>query len=259
MIPKIIHFCWLSGERYPEKIRRCIESWKRYLPDYEIMLWDTERFDVNSISWTRQAFKAKKYAFAADYIRLYAVYNYGGIYFDSDVEVLKSFDEFLDLPYFVCSEVFGHFVELAAFGAEKGCGWVKDCMEYYQNRDFIRPDGTFDFEVQPKIAGEIINRKYEWVSIENPSEFDPDPSKFCILPCDWFGAHPIIDGKCVYKVTENTHSVHQFANSWCDDEYPGGLLHKLYYKITKKNWHLLERYFQWYDPQKMQNKQEDQK
>ena len=83
MIPKIIHLCWLSGDEYPPMIKKCIESWKRYLPDYEIMLWDTKRFDVNSVLWTKQAFECKKYAFAADYIRLYALYHYGGIYLDS--------------------------------------------------------------------------------------------------------------------------------------------------------------------------------
>ena len=120
MIPKVIHLCWLSGDPYPPMIQSCIETWKKYCPDYDIMLWDTKQFNVNSIPWTKQAFEAKKFAFAADYIRLYAVYNYGGIYLDSDVEVLKSFDDVLELPYFVCQEVDSNSIELAAFGAEKG-------------------------------------------------------------------------------------------------------------------------------------------
>lgn len=99
MIPKIIHLCWLSGDPYPPKIQKCLESWKKFLPEYEVMLWDGNRFDLNSSSWVAQAF-AKKYAFAADYIRMYALYHYGGIYLDSDVEVLKSFDELLTLPLF---------------------------------------------------------------------------------------------------------------------------------------------------------------
>ena len=88
-IPKIIHLCWLSGDPYPEKIQTCIDSWKKNLPDWEIMIWDTNKFDVNSTEWTKQAFAEKKYAFVADYIRFYALYNYGGVYLDSDVEVLK--------------------------------------------------------------------------------------------------------------------------------------------------------------------------
>ena len=83
MIPKIIHYCWLSGEPIPWQLQICMASWKKYLPEYEFVMWDTQRFDINSLLWTKQAFEAKKYAFAADYIRLYAVYTYGGIYLDS--------------------------------------------------------------------------------------------------------------------------------------------------------------------------------
>lgn len=86
MIPKKIHFCWLSGDEFPPLIQYCIDTWEKVLPDYEIILWDTKRFDINSIAWVKEAFEAKKYAFAADYIRLYAVYTEGGIYLDSDVE-----------------------------------------------------------------------------------------------------------------------------------------------------------------------------
>ena len=101
MIPKIIHLCWLSGDPYPTEIKKCLDTWKKYLPNYEIWVWDTKRFDINSTIWTKQAFEANKYAFAADYIRLFALYNYGGIYLDSDVLVYKSFDPLLNLPYFI--------------------------------------------------------------------------------------------------------------------------------------------------------------
>src|SRR5690606_40794226 len=103
MIPKKIHFCWLSGDEYPDLIKKCVNTWKEKLPDYEFILWDTNRFDLDSNIWVKQAFETKKYAFAADYIRLYAVYNYGGIYLDTDVEVIKSFEDLLDLPYFIVS------------------------------------------------------------------------------------------------------------------------------------------------------------
>ena len=102
MIPKIIHFCWLSDDPYPQEIQRCLDSWKKILPDYESWKWDRKRFDINAIPWTKEAFEAKKYAFAADYIRLYALYNYGGIYMDMDVEVLKTFNPFLKLSTMIC-------------------------------------------------------------------------------------------------------------------------------------------------------------
>ena len=107
MIPKIIHLCWLSNENYPTKIKQCIKSWEKYLPEYKIMLWDTKRFNLEESIWVKQAFEKKKYAFAADYIRFYALYNYGGIYLDSDVEILKSFDNLLQYPYFMGAEKAG--------------------------------------------------------------------------------------------------------------------------------------------------------
>ena len=211
------------------------------------MLWDTNRFDVNILPWTKQAFEAKKYAFVADYIRFYAVYNYGGIYLDSDVEVIRSFDEFLHLPYFVCSEAVPTSVELAAFGAEKGVPWVKDAMDYYKDKKFIQADGEKSMTPMPYLMGEMIRQKYQWTPIENISQFDPDPAKFCILPLEWFGAHPCdsVNGSRYY-ITENTHSIHHYANSWGEEPYQGGLLHKLYYKITGKNWRLDDKHFKLY-------------
>lgn len=247
MIPKIIHLCWLSGDPYPRKIQFCIDSWKKYLPDYEIMLWDTNRFDVNSTLWTKQAFEAKKYAFVADYIRFYAVYNYGGIYLDSDVEVIRSFNGLLNLPYFVCSEAVPTSVELAAFGAEKGTAWVKDAMEYYEGRAFIQEDGERAMTPMPIVMGEHLRKKYQWTPIEDLSKFDPDPSKFCVLPLDWFGAHPSDpENGTRYHITANTHSIHHYANSWTEEEYKGGLLHKWFYKIFGIDWRMLDRTFKLY-------------
>jgi mannosyltransferase OCH1-like enzyme len=254
MIPKLIHMCWLSADPYPEKIEFCIASWKKYLPDYEIMLWDTNRFDVNSLPWTKQAFEAKKYAFAADYIRLYAVYNYGGIYLDSDVEVIKPFDDLLDLPYFIGTEAASEGVEMAAFGAEKGTHWLRDAMEYYEGRDFILENGEKSMTPMPLIVGDLIRKKNGWTIIGSPSEFDPDPSKVCVFPQDWFNAHPWITDRLVYKVTENTYCIHHFANSWTEYEYDGGPLHKLYFKVTGKDWKFRKNRFDLYGQKKSKNK-----
>ena len=99
MIPKVIHLCWLSGDKYPAAIQRCIDTWHKNLPDYDIWIWDAHRFDLQSSRWVRQAYEAKKYAFAADYIRLYALYNYGGIYLDSDVLIFEDLQEMYNLPF----------------------------------------------------------------------------------------------------------------------------------------------------------------
>ena len=233
MIPKIVHLCWLSGDPYPQKIQYCIDTWKKYCPDYEIMLWDTKRFDVNSMPWTKQAFEAKKYAFAADYIRLYAIYNYGGIYLDSDVEVLKSFDDLLHLPYFAGIEARPDGIEMAAFGAEKGTGWVKYMLDYYENRNFVLEGGRLDTVPMPEIMGKRIRNKFYWTLIDTPEEFDSDPSRFCLFSRDWFCAHPRDpEFGLRYYITENTYCIHHFANTWRLDMKSRGPLHRLFFKVT---------------------------
>lgn len=170
MIPKIIHLCWLSKEQYPTDIQICLDSWKKKLPDYEIWLWDTERFDINSTLWTKQAFENRKYAFAADYIRLYALYNYGGIYMDSDVFVYKSFNDLLILPYFIGQDYERAF-EPAIIGAEKGTKWIKQVLERYKNRCFVRPDGSFDTEPLPRVFYHQLVGKYNFIKLHKLLEY----------------------------------------------------------------------------------------
>lgn len=145
MIPKIIHYCWFSGDKKPALIRKCIRSWKKYLPDYEIRCWDGNSFDFDSVQFTREAMSVKKYAAAADYIRLYALYNYGGIYLDSDVEVFRSLDSFLDNTFFSGYEFFDKYeIEAGILGSVKGFPYLKECMEYYETTPFIHDDGIYD-------------------------------------------------------------------------------------------------------------------
>lgn len=247
--------CWFGSDPYPKKIRYCIDSWKKYLPDYKVILWDTERFDINSLAWTREANDAGKYAFMADYVRFYALYNYGGIYLDCDVEMIDSFDDLLDLPYFVGNEAYPSSIELSAFGAEKGLAWLKDAMDYYVDRHFIKENGERDMVPLPFVMWPILSQKYEIVHIDDPSEFDPDPSRICVFPQDWFNANPWAeDNGFRYHVTEKTRCIHHFANSWLDTPYEGGRLHKLYYKLTGKDWKLSDKRFRLYGKQKYKTK-----
>lgn len=152
MIPKVIHYCWLSGDDFPPLIKKCINTWKIKLPDYEIICWDKSQFDVNSVLWVKEAYEAKKYAFASDYIRFYVLYNYGGIYLDSDVEVIRSFDNLLNNHSFIGYENVSGLLEPAVIGAEKGTNWCKSAMEYYKNKSFS--------ESTPPVAPLIINNLF---------------------------------------------------------------------------------------------------
>lgn len=212
MIPKRIHYCWLSDDVMPEKLQRCLDSWKKYLPDYEIIRWDLKRFPLEQNIWVKQAFERKKYAFAADYIRLYALAMEGGIYLDSDVEVLKSFDGLLHLPYFVCKENSPQGIEAAVIGAEAGTPWVAKCLEYYNGKAFVKDDGKECTTVLPKILEECINKNFSVIQIDNALNFVVAKEILCVLPMDYFSPKNYVTKKIL--ITENTYSIHHFAGTW---------------------------------------------
>ena len=212
MIPKIIHYCWLSDDPFPMSIVRCIESWKRFMPYYEFKKWDLQLFSLEKSEWVRQAYEAKKYAFAADYIRLYALYTEGGIYLDCDVEVLKSFDNLLRLPYFICKENSPQGVEAATIGAEKGCPWIGKCLNYYEKRSFLGETGKQDMQVLPSIIVKTLNNFYEIKYVSGIEYFDPSPRVVCILPSDFFSPKSYVSKRI--KKTEHTYSIHHFAGTW---------------------------------------------
>ena len=212
MIPKIIHYCWLSGDPYPENIQRCIDSWKRILPDYEIILWDTNRFDLSSSKWVQQAFESKKYAFAADYIRMYALYYHGGIYLDSDVEVLKPFDDLLHLPYFIGQENTPSGIEAATIGSEKGWPLAKLMLDRYDSKNFRSEDGHMDLRSLPYMLRRCIEFNYRYNPIDNIPQFDFDEKVINVFPVDFFSPKKWNTGTIV--ITPNTYSIHHFAASW---------------------------------------------
>lgn len=211
MIPKIIHLCWLSGDPFPDKIQKCVDSWKRILPDYEICLWDKNRFKLDDVPWVKEAYSAKKYAFAADYIRCYALYTYGGVYLDSDVEVLKRFDDLMEKPYFMCFENSEGAIEAATIGAEKGHGLFEKMLDYYRDRHFINRQGSYDTTTIPDIMGDIISRQYKIKPIESPDEFDESAETLCVYPKDYFS--PMVDEELLF-LTKRTYSIHHYAGSW---------------------------------------------
>lgn len=212
MIPKIIHFCWLSNDPYPQIIDKCIKSWEKNLNGYELRLWNFDRFPRGKSKWVDDAFDNRKFAFAADYIRAYALFHEGGIYLDSDVEVLKNFDEFLHLPYFFGQESDSGKIEAAVMGAEKGFQLFGDMLDYYDSRSFIKGDGTFDTKPMPSILNEKVSKYGERTGINKISQFNNDPDKFYVFTPDYFSPIHIVNLQL--EKTENTVSIHHFAGSW---------------------------------------------
>ncbi|WP_303642161.1 glycosyltransferase family 32 protein [uncultured Duncaniella sp.] len=156
MIPKIIHYCWLSEDPMPQELIKCVDTWHKYLKGYRFIKWDFSIFPKGKSRWVDQAFEKRKYAFAADYIRLYALYHHGGIYLDSDVEVLKSFDAFLELDDMICYENSPRKgLEVAAIGVSKNRKWVKQCLDYYSDKSFDLGNGILDTKVMPEVVKDI--------------------------------------------------------------------------------------------------------
>lgn len=218
MIPKVIHYCWLSDEPYPEGIKACMYSWKKYLPDYEFKLWNFSRFDIESSLWVKTAFYAGKYAFAADYIRVYALYHYGGIYLDCDVEVLKSYNDLLHLPYFIGKEKSESIIEAATIGFEQGHPLLRYMLDYYQDRPFYTKGQTdndkwhFDILAMPAIFLEQINLHFRLKEIQIVEEFDFDQNVISIFPADYFS--PKSWETRELQITSQTYSIHHFSGSW---------------------------------------------
>ncbi len=210
MIPRIIHLCWLSGDDFPDSIKKCIESWHEHLPDYEIWLWDTKRFDIHSTKWTEQAYEAKKYAFAADYIRLYALYNYGGIYLDSDVIVYKSFNDLLQLPYFIGEDLV-HCFEPAIIGAEPHLPWVKDVLDRYEGLEFINSEGNYNMRGLPVVFHDRLVPKYKFQRVSRPiTEDDFHHDIINVFPSSYFNSRDFIGA----VKTEESYCSHNYLGSW---------------------------------------------
>lgn len=207
MIPKIIHLCWLSGNKFPDDIQACIDTWHDKLPDYEIVLWDTKRFDVNSVPWVKEAYEAKKYAFAADYIRLHALYHYGGIYLDSDVIVYKSFNDLLHLPYFIGEDQCGNF-EPAIIGSEKGNTWIKEVLDRYKGRHFVMEDGTFDTLPLPAVFFKILSH-HKFRQINSDKKYLKKDTIY-VFPKQYFNSRNNVG----VKQTKYSYCSHAYKGSW---------------------------------------------
>ena len=207
MIPKKIHYCWFGKGKMPELALKCIESWRVNLPDYELKECNENSFDINSNFYVKEAYESRKFAFVTDYVRLYALYTEGGIYMDTDVEVLKNLDPFLDLPAFSGFEDNVH-IPTGIMAAEKGSVWAGWQLKYYDDRHFLLPDGTLDLTTNVEIIGRLMGEK-GFILRNGLYNFQ---NIITIFPRDYFCPKSHTTGKI--ELTQNTYTIHHFAGSW---------------------------------------------
>lgn len=215
MIPKIIHYCWFGGAPLPEKERQCIESWRKYCPDYEIKLWNESNYDISQNEYIRQAYEVKRWAFVTDYVRLDVIYRYGGIYLDTDVEVIRSLDPLLEDSAFAGMEnVDGQQLSIntgLGFGAEKQHPIIGEWRSIYQDLSFLQADGTLDLLTTP--ARTTAQMEIHGFRQENIKQV---VSGMTIYPTEYFcpkqyGCNDIF-------ATSNTFSIHHYSETWKSPE-----------------------------------------
>lgn len=207
MIPKKIHYCWFGRSEMPQLALDCIASWHKYMPDWEYKLWNEDNFDINAVPYVKEAYEAKKYAFVSDYVRLYALYNEGGVYFDVDFEVYKSFDSLLHWEAFAGFEGSKYSPLMMGVLASKPYGlWVKEQLGHYQERHFMNEDGSLDLTTNVKFVSE---RMREQGFVQNGVE--QDYKDLHIFPVEYFSPRNTMGQ---YIRTENTYCDHLGLGSW---------------------------------------------
>ena len=210
MIPKIIHYCWFGGNHLPLLATECIESWKKVCPDFEICLWNEENFDLNANDYVKEAYANKKWAFVTDYVRLYVLYKFGGVYMDTDVELLKSLDPFLIEKGFSGFEN-EHSVPTGIMASEKGNGFLKKLLEDYRDRHFVKEDGSLDMTTNTKAITDLATT---FGLVLNNSKQTIDD--FTFYPNDYFC--PKDSRTLKVHMTANTVAIHHFNGSWGDSK-----------------------------------------
>lgn len=230
MIPKVINYCWFGKKELPIEEKKCIESWKKFCPDYKIVEWNEENYDIKKNKYIKEAYEKEMWAFVSDYARIDIIYNNGGIYFDTDVEVIKPIDDLLHNKMFCGWEENlknENFVAFGlGFGAEKENPVLKEILEEYEKISFIKEDGTLNLVACPYYQTKALKKfglddtKRSLQKLENG---------IVVYPEDYFSPKSHITGEI--NITENTYSIHQFSMSWINKK--DAFYKRLEWKICK--------------------------
>ena len=206
-IPKVIHYCWFGKNKMPALAEKCIESWKKYCPGYKIVCWNEDNFDITENRYAKEAYDAGKWAFVSDYVRLKVLYDEGGIYLDTDVELLKPLDNLIEEYGYMGFDDNGLVSTGLGFACKKGNELVGALLADYDNISFILPDGSYDLTPCPdrntktvqKLGMDINNKEQVFMEIQ-------------MLPEDYLCPMKYYTGKKI--ITKNTYSMHHFCASW---------------------------------------------
>ncbi|MCQ2344356.1 MAG: glycosyl transferase [Paludibacteraceae bacterium] len=223
MIPRIIHYCWFGKGQKTNLVEKCISSWKQVLPNYEIKEWNENNFDVNILPYTREAYALKKYAFVSDVARLYALMNEGGIYLDTDVRVIKSFDPYLSYHSFIGKQN-PLKVGTACIGSECNQNWISEFYKQYEHIHFITRSGKLN-----QLAN--TDRLSIFLNLVFPLYYDKEIKVFDV---DYFSARICKDN--AYYITDKTVCIHEFANSWGGNKLTINQRIENIFKRIKCNW-----------------------
>lgn len=210
LIPKTIHYCWFGGGRMPEQLRENVTAWKKYCPDYEIMEWNESNYDVSKNRYMKQAYECRKWGFVPDYARLDIVNAYGGIYLDTDVQILRPFDPLLQYDFFCGFENAGSINLGQGFGAVVGHPVVCDMLDEYEKMEFLHEDGSLDTTPSPVYQTAVLER---WGLQKNGAVQQTE--HFLALSPEFFSP---VNEFGYGNPTENTFSIHQYTAAWYDEE-----------------------------------------
>lgn len=218
MIPKVIHYCWFGNAPKPISVIKCIESWRKYCPDYEIREWTEKDFDITQNLYCKQAYEAGIWGFVPDYARLWIIYHYGGIYLDTDVQIIKSFDPLLDDTAFCGFEKSfsgegKYYVNFGqGFGAEKRNPIIKAHLEMYNHLMFRLSDGSYNKTASPSYTTQLLVEN----GLDRTSDVLQKLAGITVYPHEYFCPKSFESG--LTTITKNTYSIHHFDASWFSEE-----------------------------------------
>ena len=212
MIPKMIHYCWFGGKSLPESTKKYIQTWKQFLPDYRIMEWSEENFSIQSApEYVQEAYEVKKYAFVSDYVRVQKLLQYGGVYFDTDVEVVRPFEQYLEGHSMVMGFEGEHTLTTAFIACSEGHPFMEEFEKTYHTRHFLREDGSMDLTV---INDGFSRQAGEWGIDLSRNEYQETDCKIAVYPAAYFSAYDIRNWH--ENPSAVTCTIHHMDASWVD-------------------------------------------